>query len=166
MPPRRREKDTCDFEDCTRRYTHKGLCKAHYNQMMKKQTLRPLRPHTLKEEDVVWRPDKKGYMISRAKSVTQNRRNTAKQHIYVMEQHLGRKLLPNESVHHKNGIKADNRLNNLELWTVPPLKGQRVEDLLDWIIAVYPNKLQQRLQENANNLQKVMGGQTRCYGQS
>lgn len=77
-----------------------------------------------------------GYWYVRPRGV----RVAVPEHRLVMEATLDRKLLPRENVHHRNGIKTDNRPENLELWSTWQPYGSRVEDLVKFareVLALY-----------------------------
>lgn len=78
------------------------------------------------------RINKSGYRMIRRLDHPAQQNGYVQEHRLVMEDHLGRHLTENETVHHKNGIRTDNRIENLELWSKAHSYGQRVSDLVEW----------------------------------
>ena len=77
-----------------------------------------------------WAVNKDGYV---ERSLVKARVRTRElQHRVVMAEVIGRPLLSHETPHHKNGVRSDNRPENLELWVKSQPAGQRAVDLLAW----------------------------------
>lgn len=106
----------CTVEGCSNPRRFRGLCIGHYVRDRDGRVVAgAIRPWTRHEGG---RIDSKGYRIVQGK----------KEHRLVMERHLGRPLMPHENVHHINGNRSDNRIENLELWAKTQPCGQRVSD--------------------------------------
>jgi hypothetical protein len=77
--------------------------------------------------------NKRGYkIIKRHGHPNAHVKGSIGEHIWVMSEFLGRALFEKENVHHINGIRHDNRIENLELWTTHQPSGQCVEDKINW----------------------------------
>lgn len=68
-----------------------------------------------------------------------------KQHRLVMEEQLARPLERHERVHHRNGVRHDNRPENLELWIKGHPAGQRVEDIAAFMVEHYRDAVEAAL---------------------
>jgi len=124
----------CEIEGCDRKHLAKGWCDMHWKRWRKHgdpTKIVNVGRH-ISPDGYVKVPDKSG----RGRSILEHR--------LVMEKHLGRQLLSTENVHHKNGDRQDNRIENLELWSTSQPQGQRPEDKLKWakeMLALYAPEL-------------------------
>jgi hypothetical protein len=89
--------------------------------------------------------DKVGYVQVRTITGNGNKGKYTYQHRLVMEEMIGRTLVKGETVHHKNGIRQDNRPENLELWSSRQPKGQRTEDKVTYAIEILKQYAPERL---------------------
>lgn len=120
--PRVRQQDLpCAVEGCQNVAWARNYCPTHYARW---------RVHG--DPLVVLRaPHGGGFVRNGYRYLTVGKRQVV-EHRFVMEKLLGRRLEANETVHHRNGNRSDNRPENLELWVSFHPNGQRVEDLVRW----------------------------------
>lgn len=150
LRPWTRNVGECVWPGCEREQERGQLCAVHYERRRQGRDMDDFvgAPKTY-ETGLTRKVNKDGYVeVKRPGHFGKPKARGADwydEHRYVMELRLGRPLRSDENIHHINGIRDDNRPENLELWTSSQPSGQRVIDLLDWadyIIAQYEPELE------------------------
>lgn len=95
---------------------------AHHNRMQSYKEAQSIQKKGLLSGDKHWNWNPKGeYLGSDARYwVRDSSAKSGFRHraVVIMEKHIGRRLRKNEQVHHKNEIKTDDRVENLEIKTI------------------------------------------------
>lgn len=134
-PLSRQVNSACTVEGCKNNATARGLCPAHRLRKSKTGDVQAGVP--IKQVAGTGYTTRHGYRvvpIPREDRWLVHHNRTEFEHRYVMAKMLGRPLTRDESVHHRNGDRADNRPENLELWSRYQPRGQRVSDKLEYAI--------------------------------
>ena len=132
---RQKSAPPCTVDGCDRPNYGHGLCSMHYMRVRLHGEVGQAEPliDYYSESHI----NKRGYVVfnkchPKLPHPNQWANGRIFEHTVIMSELLDRPLRKGERVHHKNGIKDDNRSENLELWYVAHPKGQRVEDLLEF----------------------------------
>jgi hypothetical protein len=136
MCRRHEDRPLCDVAGCGRsiKTIKSGLCGMHSHRLKRYGDVGPA--HALIEDRGVGHLNRDGYRLVISPDVVKGRRRQVMEHRLVMEQHLGRRLWPDEVVHHINGVRDDNRIENLELWSTSQPPGQRVDDKVEFALEI------------------------------
>lgn len=122
----------CSIDGCDRPHCARGYCRAHYYRVKTTGDPGPAEVRLQRPGATRYVNERDGYVRIKVEDHPRASRGWIREHLVVMEHTLGRYLLPGEEVHHRNGVKIDNRPENLELWVVSQPKGQRPADLVEW----------------------------------